>query len=302
MLLGLIWVRAEMVNARVADYIGCDGCFRAAVWGEDLVLLTAVAALLLLAGWIRFRPLALPLQLLAGLIVLAMLADIIVFHLYNYRLYFADAAHWATEWRAMWDQLSGAFGVLPTIALIGTTLAAIVVFCLLPPTFRRWSRVGVAAVLATASVGAAVLDRPPYVARWAIANVVSLNVVRPERVRYGPETQQRLLAAPAEATPVEAGPGNDRNVVLIILESWSSWHSRAFGGALNWTPSLDAAAEQGLKLDNFHSIGFTTADGLAGILAGERLWIPFHSLLRMPAVWHGQWGLAESVPSTFRDS
>lgn len=60
-------------------------------------------------------------------------------------------------------------------------------------------------------------------------------------------------------------------IVVIMFESWSSYHSRYFGHGNNWTPKLDEIARNNITLENFYANGFTTEAGLYALFTGQPL-------------------------------
>lgn len=65
--------------------------------------------------------------------------------------------------------------------------------------------------------------------------------------------------------PVGARP----DIILVIVESLSMYHSKSFSGYYDWTPQLDHWIEKyGIKFTNFYANGFTTEDGLISLLTG----------------------------------
>lgn len=72
------------------------------------------------------------------------------------------------------------------------------------------------------------------------------------------------------------------NVVLVILESFSSYTSKYFGGEFDATPHLDAMAAQGWSFTRAYAQGDRTDKGLAAILGG---WpgLPNRSILFEPS-------------------
>jgi phosphoglycerol transferase MdoB-like AlkP superfamily enzyme len=174
----------------------------------------------------------------------------------------------------------------------------------MPAARSRSTRVILTVILGASMAADALWESPPYVADWLTGNVFSANLATTERVRYSPAFEENFASRTAQQTQQQVaarGPQSGRNVVVVILESWSSWHSRLFGGSEDWTPHLDDAAQLGLRFTDFHSIGFTTSNGLVGILAGQKIWSPFlHLLERSP--FHSMWGLDRTLPRTFSRS
>lgn len=56
------------------------------------------------------------------------------------------------------------------------------------------------------------------------------------------------------------------NVIIVIVESLSAYHSKLFSGVKNWTPNLDRIAEHETALINFFANGWTTIGGLVSVL------------------------------------
>jgi phosphoglycerol transferase MdoB-like AlkP superfamily enzyme len=64
------------------------------------------------------------------------------------------------------------------------------------------------------------------------------------------------------------GSRSRKNVVLVIVESLSSYHSAALEGR-GWSPELDRIATHGRLFTNFHANGFTTDMGLIALFTGK---------------------------------
>ncbi|MDX1379622.1 MAG: sulfatase-like hydrolase/transferase, partial [Xanthomonadales bacterium] len=297
-----VTLRMHAVEKNIGLAINCPDCFDAAVLRADLQVLAVLCGLLLLAGWLRRRPVTVVVHFVVGLALLVLAADALVHWLFRYRLFIADAWTYVAEYRAVWDQLSGGVGGAGLAALVLLAAAgAVGLLIVARPAQGVFERV-VLAVVAVTSLGAsAVIARPAYVNNWAIANTFVLNFDRPDAVPYSEQAARALLDGKRPAREVAGGPRGRRNVVLVIVESWSSWHSEAFGGYQNWTPQLDAAAQRGVILDDFHAVAYSTERGLVGLLAGQDLWAPFHSWLK-GELFYGLWGLRPSLASVFTDA
>ncbi len=302
LLLVLIALHAAFVDRSIGSGIGCQGCFNSSVVRADLVMFWLVAGALLAAGFIPSRLAGRCLHLAAGLLIVVYIADLLVFRIFNYRLFLSDAALFISERAVVWDQFSTGVGGVWVAGLILLAVAGLLVFLLMMPAARgRPARLFLSAVLIISLIAEGVLESPPYVNDWATANVFSANLSTTERVRYSPEFESKISQMGKMAVQRHAsdrGPQSGRNVILVLVESWSCWHSRGFGGALDWTPELDAAALRGLRFENFHSIGFSTTNGLVGILGGQNIWSPFlHLFERSP--FHSMWGIKKTLPGLF---
>jgi len=298
----LIALRAGIVDRNIASSIGCQGCFDSSVLSADLVMFWLAAGALLAAGLIPSRLAGRLLHLAAGMSIVVYVADLLVFRLFNYRLFLSDAALFISERAVVWDQFSSGVGGVWVAALILLAVAGLLVFLYLMPAARgRPSRLFLSAILIFSLTAGQALESPPYVNDWATANVFGANLSTTERVRYSPGFELEFAdkaKAPLRLQPSDLGPQSGRNVIFVLVESWSGWHSRQFGGALDWTPELDSAAQRGLRFNNFHSIGFSTTNGLVGILGGQNIWSPFlHLFERSP--FHSMWGIEKTLPRVF---
>lgn len=75
--------------------------------------------------------------------------------------------------------------------------------------------------------------------------------------------------------PTKAPLLNPSRIILVVVESLSSYHSQAYGGIHNWTPQLDQWARTGWQFNQFLANGKTTEEGLFALLTG-------HNPLTMP--------------------
>lgn len=69
-----------------------------------------------------------------------------------------------------------------------------------------------------------------------------------------------------------------KNIIILMVESLSSYQSKFFSGINNWTPHIDSIAANNLSFTNFYANGFTTEDALIAVLTGV---LPFYA----PAIY-----------------
>jgi lipoteichoic acid synthase len=304
LLLTLVALRADAVDQKIGVYIACPGCFDSVVFQNDLALSGLVFGILLLAGFVRPDWLARSMQAIAGIVILVYAADLVLFHLFHARLFMSDAALFISERAAIWDQFASGMGGWLNASLILLAAAGLMIgLVALRPARQRSSRGLLTGLFGISLLAALPLERQPYVNSWAVENVFAANLATTASRTYSEEYLARMplheMPARQSGSAHAGGPGNGRNVIVVLLESWSSWHSDLFRGFENWTPRLDAAAARGLRFTNFHAIGFSTAQGLMGILAGAPLSAPFmHWYESTP--FHSMWGMRHTLPATFR--
>jgi len=185
--------------------------------------------------------------------------------------------------------------------LFGILLFLVSMF-LMKPARQKRARMLLAAVFGLSLTAGMLAEQQPYVNSWAVNNVFAANLSTTMRTLYSESFRQKIQmdepsAGKYHSVPAPV-PADGRNVIVVLLESWSSWHSMLFGGFEDWTPRLDEAAGRGRRFSNFHAIGFSTDKGLMGIIAGEPLWAPFiHWSEATP--FHSMWGVDRSLPAAF---
>lgn len=88
--------------------------------------------------------------------------------------------------------------------------------------------------------------------------------------------RRQVVSAPEPSTWI-AGRNRRVNVVLLIVESLSSYQSHYFSGIEDWTPQLDEIARHETALPNFYANGWTTIGGLLSLLTGTFPLVPEHT-------------------------
>lgn len=59
------------------------------------------------------------------------------------------------------------------------------------------------------------------------------------------------------------------DVILVVVESLSMYHSALFSGINDWMPEFDAISKTGVRFSNFYANGVTSEQGLVSLLTGE---------------------------------
>lgn len=305
LLLVLVALRAGIVDRNIGTSIACQGCFHSSVFNADLVMFWLVSGALLAAGFIPMRLPGRLLHVAVGLLMVVYVTDLLVFRLFNYRLFLSDAALFISERSAVWDQFSTGVGGAWVANLILLVATGVMVFLILmPPARSRPARVFLSATLIFSLTAGLALESPPFVNDWATTNVFSANLATTERIRYSPEFEAEFAGLATEGPHRRSSttePSTGLNVIFVLVESWSGWHSLQFGGTLDWTPELDKASQRGLRFNNFHAIGFSTTNGLVGILAGQKIWSPFLHMFESPP-FYSMWGVERTLPRLFNDA
>ena len=300
---GLVVYRATVVENRFAEYVGCPDCFLFPSLSADGWLLALMAALVLAAANIPSRLLAAGVGLVTALLLLLYIGDLVVLQLFGIRLFFVDIAAYGVETAAVWDQLTGIFGGMgPALAVLTLLLGVCLVPVLIPALAGRWTNGLLAALMVSSLALAIVPDEPEYVNDWIYKNFLQANLHSGESVAYSDPVAEGHQRAYEERWPHRCLDGRSErpNVVVVVIESWSSYQSQAFGGLYDWTPELDAIARDHVRFTNFHAGGFSTNEGLVNLLGGVRLWAPFEHFFKASEFSHA-WEIERSLPGLFNE-
>lgn len=300
-MLALAGLRAGLVDSAFASYVGCVHCFYWPTIVHDLSLLAialalAGSALLLRRWWLRL----LPLLLLAGLMV-AMAADLVVFHSLTHRLLWSDVLKFARELSSVSDVGARSLQGSARAIALGLTLAAVLIWSAALRSLHSRPRLGVltlAAALAIALASWSLRSQDPeYVnANLSFQNLLEVNLAQSIDAPYSAAFIARMHDVPALPSRCIAGQARRPNVILVMVESLSAYQSRRYGGELDAMPQLDALAERGRWFPDFHANGFTTDGGMIALLTGQAP-IPVFGRYASMDAFAGYADRAQSVPA-----
>lgn len=272
----LFGLRTQLVESAVGAYTGCKECVRLPAIGHDAWLLGVALALLACAWLVRSRLLQCALRLAFVAVVLVAATDLAVFDLLAHRLYFADVVRFGGETAANWSVLRASLGapygwLKAASAMI---LVALMVVAILPDRTRPRLAVWLGAfamVCVLASMGVLASTSVHYVHASLTRNVLEINASQGGRRPFSPEfieaEREKVASLPATCE-INTSPPRP-NVIVVLAESLSSWHSKLLGGPADWTPRLDALARANHYFTHFYANGFTTSGAEVAIGSGR---------------------------------
>lgn len=224
---------------------------------------------LLFCSYLPPLPIALAavLRLLALAIFAVYLVDLYVIVNFNTHLTLNDIIKYIGYSGDYLDQIYG----LKSIGLlaIGGLLSALLLAYLLSP-FKladwRGYRMPLLA-LTLLPLLAAFADNDQYAHSWVYRNVFDYNLtILSESAPYSDDFVSRAqIGLSPDCQPVAAA---GKDIIILMVESLSSYQSRFFSGIEDWTPNLDAIARQNLAFTRFYANGFITEDGEIALLTG----------------------------------
>lgn len=192
-----------------------------------------------------------------------------------------------------WQQAAAVLVLLVTLWLLGVPLRK-----------RLVARRAVPALALLVGVSMLVFWLWPfasYVHQWALGNVVQANLPTGIATPYSEPARERL----ENTLPVrQCYPGAHarKHVVMLVLESWSTYHSRRWlaESGHNWTPRIDALAGQGRWFSQLYAGGHTTNKGLTSLLAGKEMRLPVLPADQIES-FAGGWNGSTSLPQQLAD-
>lgn len=108
-----------------------------------------------------------------------------------------------------------------------------------------------------------------YVHSWRYKNLVEYNADVQSESRAYSTAFLRTFVPLDDGTRHFEGRAEYPNIVLLMVESLSSYQSEFFSGIKDWTPNLDRIARESMSFTSFYANGFVTEDGEIALLTGR---------------------------------
>jgi phosphoglycerol transferase MdoB-like AlkP superfamily enzyme len=275
LLVGLTAFRAILVDLRLRPLSECRGCLALPTAQHDGEVLGVVLLIFALAQIARSAPIRAGLRAIVCAVILGYGLDLLILYLYNIRLVVADFFKYGRE---VGGVVTIARHLIQTPAGIANLIVILVVTGLMVVFVRSTARLGRTSVRAFATAGLALLvigvlpGQAQFVHAWAYRNVFEINFDRDVSAVYSDEFAAALRArhhdlrlGPSCSTRAPVRP----DVLMVVLEGFSMYHSRFFSGLGDQTPNLDRIAARHTAYTRFFANGFTTENGLIALLAGQ---------------------------------
>lgn len=246
------------------------------VWLHDAVIMLSILAVLVGLSVLR-RALFGCAMLLVSVVYILYCVDLIILFNFNNHLNLVDAQKYAGATLDYLGALAhGRAGILMSLCVLGLLglwgFGWAVRRCAAQPLLRQWRLVCATLAVSLCLVGSAsfaLRGSEQYSHAWLYENLFEHQAqVYAATRRYSTEFQQSVTA-PVAICQQDVVTQPPQKIVMLMLESWSSVHSRLFAGIHDWTPRLDQIAQQYRYYPNFYANGFTTEDGEIALLTGR---------------------------------
>lgn len=297
-------LRVDIVNSVFGKAIDCPSCFTTSVMLNDLGIVSVLWLLLVASLATRNALIFIPLRLafLGGIVVYMM--DALILESFFIRLRLNDLAiygkHVALLWRHITETGLVSFkfaGLLGVVALL-VGLSFVPAYGIL-----RKKALLVAGLLPLAGILAHLTLQPPsYIHDWAMRNVLAVNFNIGVTREYSDPFRNKLIEADNALDEQVCRPGMNAspNIVLLILESWSPYQSKLYGGINDWTPRIDTIAREHAWFSRMHASGFSTNEGLISLFTGVEYVSPQQPFFQIRP-FQTAWKTQLQLPTILRD-
>lgn len=270
-----IWARGLYVDRVFGRITTCHDCYFWLVVKHDLVFLATTIALVSISLAFRRPLLRLIFLALAGTCAFIYLLDVMVLLEFGTRLRLFDVLRFGTQFDAVGNYLVQSLPTVKGVAALLTILLipfGVFVSVLVSPALSGQRTGVVLSVCFIAAIFSFVPDGSTYVHAWSYRNLVELSQTHGRDQDYSESFKSEVLAdetAPKDHELCSSGLGIRRNVIVVLFESLSAYHSKRYSGLNDWTPNLDAIGARHREWPKMIANGFTTDHGLIAVIGGQ---------------------------------
>jgi lipoteichoic acid synthase len=269
--LGLSLYKLYFLENLSRDLLGCHFCVanKAIVFESQFLLI--ILALHLLTGFVRQSALCFMVRFLVVLVVLITIIDLIVLSQFIMRFTLQMFLQYINELKAVQGFLQHLFsGVWSAISVILGTLLILAVLVRYLVSADRSGRSTVLISCVFAGIIWSGLARTTEQHTRYIKSAIE--AFFDGQTRYTSYSEKFKASVPCDSlqeTQCYDGEGVRPNLILLVVESLSMYHSASFSGINDWVPHFDALAEKGRRFTNFYGNGVDTEQGLVALLTGQ---------------------------------
>ena len=241
---------------------------------QDALIFAALLFLYVISSIVQVKRLKTVLRLFIIGTFLLYCLDLAAFQIFHTRLSFNDLFQYLSDISFLPGLLNFSIytGLLLFFFFILFALTVMVFICHQGPENPKISGLILIVAFAAAGFHFSGKSDPYFIHAWMFKNFIEINLGRGLDTPYSKEFIATTLKKGVDEETIcieKTTPVPQKNMILLILESFSMHHSRFFSGINDFTPNLDKIAIEGRAFTNFISNGFTTEHGLIALLTGR---------------------------------
>jgi hypothetical protein len=299
--LALAFLRLYLVRQSFQGADECLSCQASTLIQHESGLWVLAWVLLTLAST-QIRILRIAFMSMLWCLILLLLADIFTLQQFGLRLYLADVLKFGKQPQFFVDYMHELMGWF-WIPLLFMVVIALPWFtsALTGKLLTNWqARSGLLLMAGLSLALYSLPDRTAHPLPWTYLNLLEANWPGGVDREFSPRYLEELISDPPSGLTeevCEAGQNTGGDVIIVAIESLSSYHSGLLlPGPMNAVPMLDAAARKNSWWDHFYANGFTTDHGLIAMLTGQ-LPVPAVNRYSSMEVFEGYEGDSTSLPN-----
>jgi hypothetical protein len=269
--LGLSAYKLLALELGSRELLQCQWCLANKALAYEGQYLFLIAGLHLLAGFAPWRALRFSLRMAVVLVLVITMVDLVVLINFYRRFSLVELLVFGTQFSAISSFAQQLMANIPAALMVTAELGlAAVVLGRYARADRRTRRCAPAVALVALGMTACTMAEPAEFHTGYLKNSVEAFFSRWTSNRpYSAAFTAGLPPAGASKNFCVDGLGQHPNVVLVVFESLSMYHSALYSGMEDWMPQFDAASQGGRRFGNFYANGITSEQGLISLLTGE---------------------------------
>ncbi len=201
-------------------------------------------------------------SIMAFIITLIQLLDFGLIQSLNSRFIFSQNIEFALEWSATWsivrEYLLSVYGIISLLFLVNLSAAVFYSWRTNIKSKQIISVIFLSAVLVYVLPYPKINEKYQDLAHlyWGVYNQNKNSNTAQELGEFAPKYH------------CEEGLNGRQNIIIIVLESFSSYLSNYFSGLNDHMPSLDKLAKENMAFMNYHTNSYNTVQSMFGLFTG----------------------------------
>lgn len=291
--------RSLLVDKIFGVYTSCDNCYWQSVLNSDATIFLLLAIVIYLGFTLKHYFLRLVLKLTSTVFIIYYLIDVYIFKFLYQRLYFADIFKYF--------DLNIILESLDRITNNHTILFLILVLIILifylfihkPMKLNKTDHFLTLIIISPLIYFIFNQSKIDYVNDIYLRNIIEINYKAKESNQYSQQLKQDALTqinSIEELSCTNSGLNQKKNIILLVVESLSSYQSKLHSGLNDWTPNLDQIARNHTYFSNFFANNFTSLEGRIALLTGEKTFRGMKNFSKRGYGRTGYWNTQRNLP------
>ena len=272
LVVGLVVFKLFALEMVSRAYMDCQWCLSTKAITHESELVLLLLAIHLLSCVARLRPFRVVLRLALLVCLLITGLDLVITHQLWTRLTWSELRQFAGEFSAItgfvqhlfpngWTMLAGALAVGLVVLVFARYVRDD------RSSLHSWP---LYLLIGVGVVGCELVETKEYHDTFLQNSIQVFFSQSTSDTPYSKEFAKALsVIPPAETASCSKAMQGRTDVILVVFESLSMYHSALFSGINDWMPEFDAVSKTGVRFTNFYANGVTSEQGLVALLTGE---------------------------------